>query len=115
MDTSQPNPKAEQPSCGGPADQICDKQNVEKHRYSSQDCTESKTKMTTFLMNDSDRDIFHQLGMLLYTQGITPSNSIIIRAAIRSVPRDHRFIEEVMALQTQDGRKIRHRRGNKIA
>jgi len=24
MDTSQPNPKAEQPSCGGPADQICE-------------------------------------------------------------------------------------------
>jgi hypothetical protein len=115
MDTSQPNPKAEQPSCGGPADQICDKQNVEEPRYSSQDCTKSKTKLKVFLVNDIDRDILHQLGMFLYTHGIKPSDSLILRAAIRSVPRGHRFIKEVMALQTKDGRKIRHRQGKLAA
>ena len=65
-------------------------------------------KPAAFWVDDSDRQIFHELGMLLYTQGIKPSDSLILRAAIRLMPRDHRFIEQIRALQTQDGRKLRH-------
>jgi hypothetical protein len=65
-------------------------------------------KPGAFWLDDSDRRIFHELGMLLYSQGIRPSDSLILRAAIRLMPRDHRFIEQIRKLQSQDGRKIRH-------
>ena len=68
-----------------------------------------------FWVGDGDREIFHELGMLLYTQGIKPSDSLILRAAIRLMPRDHRFIEEVRTLQALDGRKVRHKRADIIA
>lgn len=83
-------------------------------RVTAQPGTKTKEKMTgtgkpaAFWVDDSDRQIFHELGMLLYTQGIKPSDSLILRAAIRLMPKDHRFIEQIRALQTQDGRKLRH-------
>lgn len=48
-------------------------------------------KPSAFWIDDGDRRIFHELGMLLYAQGTKPSDSLILRAAIRLMPRDHRF------------------------
>jgi len=50
MQPPPPNPEAEQPSCGSPADQICDKQNVEEHKHSSQDSVKSKRKESKNLL-----------------------------------------------------------------
>jgi len=65
-------------------------------------------KQTALWLDDEDRSILHEMGMLLYSQGIKPSHNVVIRAAIRLMPKDHRFFEKVQELASQDGRKIRH-------
>lgn len=65
-------------------------------------------KQTALWLDDEDRAILHEMGMLLYSQGIKPSHNVVIRAAIRLMPKDHRFFEKVQELASQDGRKIRH-------
>jgi hypothetical protein len=47
--------------------------------------------------------------MLLYQQGIKPSDNLILRAALRLMPTDHRLVEKVHELLEKDGRKLRHR------
>jgi len=68
-------------------------------------------KQAAFWLDDEDRALFHELGMLLYSQGIKPSHNLVLRAALRLVPRDHRLTEKVRELLAQDGRKLRHQRG----
>jgi len=68
-------------------------------------------QQAAFWLNDEDRALFHEFGMLLYSQGIKPSHNLVLRAALRLVPRDHRLTEKVRELLAQDGRKVRHQRG----
>lgn len=67
-------------------------------------------KQAAFWLDDEDRAIFHEMGMLLYSQGIKPSHNLVLRAAIRMVPRDHRLVEKVRELMETDGRKVRHQK-----
>lgn len=67
-------------------------------------------KQAAFWLDDEDRAIFHETGMLLYSQGIKPSHNLVLRAAIRMIPRDHRLVEKVRELIEKDGRKVRHQR-----
>ena len=69
----------------------------------------SSGRQAAFWLDDEDRGIFREVGMLLYTQGIKPSDNLVIRAALRLMPRDHRLIEQIRALLEKDGRRIRHR------
>ena len=69
-------------------------------------------KQAAFWLDDEDRTIFHEMGMLLYSQGIKPSHNLVLRAAIRMVPRDHRLVEKVRELMDNDGRKLRHQKKN---
>ena len=68
-------------------------------------------KQAAFWLDDEDRALFHECSMLLYSQGIKPSHNLILRAALRLVPSDHRLTEKVKELLAQDGRKLRHQRG----
>jgi hypothetical protein len=52
---------------------------------------------------------FREVGMLLYTQGIKPSDNLIFRAALRLMPRDHRLMEQIQVLVEKDERRQRHR------
>ena len=67
-------------------------------------------KQAAFWLDDEDRAIFHETGMLLYSQGIKPSHNLVLRAAIRMIPRDHRLVEKVRELMEKDGRKVRHQK-----
>lgn len=67
-------------------------------------------KQGAFWLSDDDRAIFFDLGMHLYTQGVKASDNLVLRAAIRMVPRDHRLVEKVRELMDADGRKLRHRK-----
>ena len=67
-------------------------------------------KQAAFWLDDEDRAIFHEMGMVLYSQGIKPSYNLVLRAAIRMVPRDHRLVEKVRHLMENDGRKLRHQK-----
>ena len=67
-------------------------------------------KQAAFWLDDEDRALFHEMGMLLYSQGIKPSHNLVLRAAIRMVPRDHRLVEKVRELMETDGRKVRHQK-----
>ena len=69
-------------------------------------------KQAAFWLDDEDRALFHEMGMLLYSQGIKPSHNLVLRAAIRMVPRDHQLVEQVKKLIENDGRKLRHQKGN---
>ena len=67
-------------------------------------------KQAAFWLDDEDRALFHEFGMLLYSQGIKPSHNLVLRAALRLVPKDHRLTEKVRELLAQDGRKLRHQK-----
>jgi hypothetical protein len=66
-------------------------------------------RQAAFWLDDEDRGIFREVGMHLYSQGIKPSDNLVLRAALRLMPRDHRLIEQIQALIERDGRKLRHR------
>jgi hypothetical protein len=59
--------------------------------------------------DDEDRSILRELSVMLLTQGIDPTHSLLVRALLRVAPRDERLIEEVRRLIERDGRKRRHR------
>jgi hypothetical protein len=65
-------------------------------------------RQAAFWLDDEDRKIFREVGMLLYQQEIKPSDNLILRAAIRLMPTDHRLVEQVRLLLERDGRKLRH-------
>jgi hypothetical protein len=68
----------------------------------------SSGRQAAFWLDDEDRKIFREVGMLLYHQEIKPSDNLILRAAIRLIPTDHRLVEQVRLLLERDGRKLRH-------
>jgi hypothetical protein len=68
----------------------------------------SSGRQAAFWLDDEDRKIFREVGMLLYQQEIKPSDNLILRAAIRLMPTDHRLVEQVRLLAERDGRKLRH-------
>jgi len=69
----------------------------------------STGRQAAFWLDDEDRGIFREVGMLLYTQGIKPSDNLVFRAALRLMPRDHRLMEQIQVLVEKDGRRLRHR------
>jgi hypothetical protein len=69
----------------------------------------STGRQAAFWLDDKDRAIFREVGMNLYSQGIKPSDNLVLRAALRLMPRDHRLIEQIRILLENDGRKLRHR------
>jgi hypothetical protein len=68
----------------------------------------STGRQAAFWLDDEDRKIFREAGMILYHQEIKPSDNLILRAAIRLMPTDHRLVEQVRLLLERDGRKLRH-------
>jgi len=69
----------------------------------------SSGRQAAFWLDDEDRSIFREVGMLLYTQGIKPSDNLVFRAALLLMPRDHRLMEQIQLLVEKDGRRLRHR------
>ena len=94
--------------------EVAERQEKEPARRSSAATTASPTtgtgKQAAFWLDDEDRAIFHEMGMVLYSQGIKPSYNLVLRAAIRMVPRDHQLVEKVRYLIENDGRKLRHQK-----
>jgi hypothetical protein len=66
-------------------------------------------RQAAFWLDDEDRGIFREVGMILYSQGIKPSDNLVLRAALRLMPRDHRLTEQIQSLVEKDGRRLRHR------
>jgi hypothetical protein len=69
----------------------------------------SSGRQAAFWLDDEDRGILREVGMSLYAQGIKPSDNLVLRAALRLMPRDHRPIEQIKVLLDRDGRRVRHR------
>ena len=65
-------------------------------------------KQAAFWLNDEDRAIFNELVMLLRSQGVKASENLVLRAALRMVPKDYRLVEKIRELMQSDGRKLRH-------
>jgi len=89
---------------------VVERQEKEPVRRSPASPTTGTGKQAAFWLDDEDRAIFHEMGMVLYSQGIKPSYNLVLRAAIRMVPRDHRLVEKVRHLMENDGRKLRHQK-----
>jgi len=68
-------------------------------------------KQAAFWLNDEDRAIFNELVMLLRSQGVKASENLVLRAALRMVPKDYRLVEKIRELMQNDGRKLRHAGG----
>ena len=93
-----------------PPPAVVERQEKEPVRRSPASSTTGTGKQAAFWLDDEDRAIFHEMGMVLYSQGIKPSYNLVLRAAIRMVPRDHRLVEKVRHLMENDGRKLRHQK-----
>ncbi|MBV9490395.1 MAG: hypothetical protein JO069_11840 [Verrucomicrobia bacterium] len=63
-----------------------------------------------FWLDDKDREILREFGAIMFARGIKPSDSLIARAALRLLPRDHRFMEAIEELIAQDRRRVRHQK-----
>jgi hypothetical protein len=69
-------------------------------------------KTAAFWLDDEDRSLFRELTVTAVQHGIRPSDSLIVRAALRLVLRDPRMVEQMRELLEQDGRKTRHQKQN---
>jgi hypothetical protein len=68
-----------------------------------------------FWFDGKDREILHEFGAIMFAEGIKPSDSLIARAALRLLPRDHRFMAMVRELVDQDRRRLRHQKKEQAA
>ncbi len=64
---------------------------------------------SAFLLFDEDRILLHEISMHLYSQGIKPTNNLILRAAIRLLPETSVLADTVRQLIAADGRTTRHK------
>jgi hypothetical protein len=71
-----------------------------------------KGSPVSFWVNEEDRSILNEIGIMLYAKGIKPSDSLIVRVALRLLPRDHRLVEGAREMQEQDRRRQRNRPGD---
>lgn len=102
--------KREQPPGGQAAARTRERQPPAEIERTEASRATGSGKQAAFWLDDEDRAIFHETGMLLYSQGIKPSHNLVLRAAIRMIPRDHRLVEKVRELIEKDGRKVRHQK-----
>jgi hypothetical protein len=68
-----------------------------------------KGRPVAFWVNEEDRNILNEVGIMLYAKGIKPSDSLVVRVALRLLPRDHRLIEGAREMLEQDRRRQRNR------
>jgi hypothetical protein len=68
-----------------------------------------KGSPVSFWVNEEDRSILNEIGIMLYSKGIKPSDSLIVRVALRLLPRDHRLVEGAREMLDQDRRRQRNR------
>jgi hypothetical protein len=61
-------------------------------------------------LDDEDRALLKELTVTAVQHDIRPSDSLIVRAALRLVVRDPRVIEQMRELLERDGRKLRHQK-----
>jgi hypothetical protein len=68
-------------------------------------------KAVAFWLDDEDRAILKQMRVLFVTQDLTPSDSLVVRTALRFLPKDpQQIIEKARELMERDGRKVRHQK-----
>jgi hypothetical protein len=68
-------------------------------------------KAVAFWLDDEDRAILKQMRVLFVTQDLTPSDSLVVRTALRFLPKDpQQIIEKARELSERDGRKVRHQK-----
>jgi hypothetical protein len=68
-------------------------------------------KAVAFWLDDEDRAILKQMRVLFVTQDLTPSDSLVVRVALRFLPKDlQQIIEKARELMERDGRKVRHQK-----
>lgn len=72
-----------------------------------------KGSPVSFWVNEEDRSILNEIGIMLYAKGIKPSDSLIVRVALRLLPRDHRLTEGAREMVEQDRRRQRNRPGDR--
>ena len=70
---------------------------------------QGKGSPVSFWVGEEDRSVLNEIGIMLYTKGIKPSDSLIVRVALRRLPRDHRLIEGARDMIDQDRRRQRNR------
>jgi predicted nucleic acid-binding protein len=61
-------------------------------------------KAVQFWLHDEDRKLIRELAAYLSTQGLRPTDSLIVRAALRLAPADARLLEAFREALSQDGR-----------
>jgi hypothetical protein len=67
-------------------------------------------KTAALWFSDEDRAMLREWTVAAVQHDLRPSDSIIVRAALRLVSRDPRMIEQMRELAEQDGRRLRRNR-----
>src|SRR5437868_3272796 len=67
-------------------------------------------KTAAIWLDDEDRAILRKASILALKQGLKPSDSLILRAALRMMPLSPHLIDQMQELGERDGRKLRHQK-----
>lgn len=91
-----------------PADRMLER-GASSEAPSKSDQTGKGVRHSAFWLFDEDRTLLHEISMHLYSQGIKPTNNLILRAAIRLFPETPVLADTVRELIAADGRTTRHK------
>jgi hypothetical protein len=67
-------------------------------------------KTAAIWLDDEDRAILRKASILALKQGLKPSDSLILRAALRMMPLSPHLMDQMQELIERDGRKRRHQK-----
>jgi hypothetical protein len=81
------------------------------------DKTPSTTGKTAAIwLDDAERAILREVTVMAINQGLEPSHSVIVKTALRMLPRTPEMLEQMREVMGRDGRRLRrHKTAEKQA
>jgi hypothetical protein len=69
-------------------------------------------KTAAIWLDEVDRAVLREVTVLAVNMGLKPSDSVIVKTALRMLPRNPQMIEQMREVMERDGRRLR---GHKAA
>jgi len=67
-------------------------------------------KTAAIWLDEQDRAILREVSVLALNEGLKPSDSVIVKAALGLLPRGPQLLEQIRQVMDRDGRKLRHQK-----
>lgn len=67
-------------------------------------------KTAAIWLDEQDRAVLREVSVLALNEGLKPSDSVIVKAALGLLPRGPQLLEQIRQVMDRDGRKLRHQK-----